>query len=476
MRVTGASAGVAVYLRWSTEEQGSGTTLPVQLQACRDYLRAQDWTFDGRLLFIDDGYSGATLQRPALGRLRQAVQGGAVHTVVVYKLDRLARSVRALVRLVLEEWDGRCTLRAAGEPVDTLSPGGRLFFCLLASYAEWERASLLERTLAGKRRRAAEGRNPGMRLPFGYRPPFRPELREAAVVRLLFAWYAAGRSARAITRSLNEAGVPFRTGLWRESTVKQLLASPIYAGELRYGRRPRSLAGALAAEGQAVCGAVSALVPRRLWEQVQALRQLRPAPGRRASGRTCAGTHLLTGLLRCGQCGSGLAGSVRGRHRYYECLSHRLGRGGCPARRLRQESLDALVVERLLALCPPDLTSAAGIRVYDEATIAGATLLRRAQGRLENRRRRAGAPDVPEAVRRALDAEATRLAECERRLAPLAAACRMPLPLLAAPDAWRLLPVTDRKALLRHFLHELILTWEGAEPSLAAAWRVRAAP
>ncbi|HWI66569.1 MAG TPA: recombinase family protein, partial [Symbiobacteriaceae bacterium] len=82
---------VAIYIRWSTEDQGEGTTLEVQSETCRAYLVSQGWAVNPELIFIDDGYSGGSIERPAMARLRSAVAAGEVHCVVVYKLDRLSR-------------------------------------------------------------------------------------------------------------------------------------------------------------------------------------------------------------------------------------------------------------------------------------------------------------------------------------------------------------------------------------------------
>ncbi|HWI61263.1 MAG TPA: recombinase family protein, partial [Symbiobacteriaceae bacterium] len=157
---------VAIYIRWSTEDQGEGTTLEVQMDACKGYILSQGWPFRDDLIFVDDGISGATLDRPALGRLRGLVREGEVDCVVVYKLDRLSRTVLDMLKLVLEEWEGCCHVKSAREPIDTLTPTGKMFFYQLMSFAEWERNVIRERTMAGRLRRAQEGKNPGLMMPY----------------------------------------------------------------------------------------------------------------------------------------------------------------------------------------------------------------------------------------------------------------------------------------------------------------------
>lgn len=109
---------VAIYIRWSTEDQGEGTTLDVQLEACRAYMASQGWSYREELVYVDDGVSGATMERPALTRLRAAVAQGQVECVVVYKLDRLSRSVADTARLVMDEWEGICSVKSAREPIE----------------------------------------------------------------------------------------------------------------------------------------------------------------------------------------------------------------------------------------------------------------------------------------------------------------------------------------------------------------------
>ena len=118
---------VAAYVRWSTDEQTDGTTLEVQLEPCRLFIQSQGWLIREDLVFVDDGHSGGSLNRPGLNRLREVVRGGNVSCVVVYKLDRLSRSVLDTA-LVLQEWEGICSIRSTREPVDTTNPTGSILF------------------------------------------------------------------------------------------------------------------------------------------------------------------------------------------------------------------------------------------------------------------------------------------------------------------------------------------------------------
>lgn len=381
---------VAIYIRWSTEDQGEGTTLDVQLEGCRHYALSQGWLVSDDLTFIDEGQSGASLDRPALGRLRAAVAAGAVDCVVVFKLDRLSRDVPDMVRLILEEWADRCDVKSAREPIDTTTQAGRMFFYTLASYAEWERSVIRERTFAGKLRRAREGHNPGFPPPYGYARGDRPGSfaivpDEAAVVQRIFMAYQQGQGMRRIAAALNAEGVPFRGGRpWQGSTIRHILANPAYKGELVYGQTRRDLKRHRRTRAGAPhlvqAGVFPALVPPAEWAQVQVLRQGRPAPGR-GGARSHASPHLLSGLLRCRRCGRALTGVSTGaggrRYSYYACRGAACrGAAICDARRLPAADLDALVIAHLRALYGPAPARAACREQLLAAAAAGAAAAR----------------------------------------------------------------------------------------------------
>lgn len=331
--------GIAAYIRWSTDEQGDGTTLEVQREACEHYIRSQGWNFRPDLLFVDDGHSGGSLDRPGLRSLRKAVKSRRVCCCVVYKLDRLSRSVLDTVKLVLEEWEGLCYVKAAREPVDTTTPTGKVFFYMLASYAEWERGVIRERTLSGKVKRAQQGRNPGFAYPYGYRQgqhtgAFAVDHSEAAVVRRIFAAYTQGHGAPTIAEELNRQGIRSREGgPFVASRILRMLRNPCYMGLLTYGLSTVNPPAIRQREGKArslfetpryasVAGALPAIVSPEEFAAAQEVRAMRATvKGRRA----LASTFVLTGIARC-RCGAGLRSQQSPRRApYYRCSRARIG-------------------------------------------------------------------------------------------------------------------------------------------------------
>lgn len=355
---------VAIYIRWSTEDQGLGHTLEIQRESCQYYCLSQGWSIREELLYIDDGCSGSSLARPALTRLRQAVAGGAVDCVVVYKLDRLSRNITDMINLVLDEWEERCSVRSTQEPVDTTTDAGRMFFTLLGSFADFERASIKSRTWSGKRKNAEKGRNPGIPYAFGYEKGETGQWTvcepEAVIIRRIYADYIRGRSCAMIAAALNRLGMATRSGgRWASADISRIIRNPLYAGRLVYnrrgrGRRPGSTVAKPASEVVTCEGAAPAIVDPADWALAERVRQERPGPGRGAPARTGASPFLLAGLVRC-PCGHnwvGIRGGRRG-ERFYACGGARAkGPSHCASRLVLAEPLERYVLQRAAALWP----------------------------------------------------------------------------------------------------------------------------
>jgi site-specific DNA recombinase len=360
---------VATYIRWSTDEQTDGTTLEVQLEACRLFIQSQGWTFRDDLVFVDDGYSGSSLERPGLSRLRHAVSEGVISCVVVYKLDRLSRSVLDTVNLVLKEWEGVCSVRSTREPVDTTNPAGSILFYMLASYAEWERSTIRERTFSGKVKRAQQGRNPGFPPPYGYtRGPepgqFAVYEPEAVVVRRIFREYMSGKGIHTIALGLNLDGIkPRRADRWRGETIIKMINNHIYMGVLRYGmstlttpaqRKQLKKFRVFFDEPRLanVSGVVEAIVSPEDFDRVQRVKASRNSTvGCRARGSD----FLLTGIARC-KCGATIRGDGRTKvKRYYRCGGAQTSNPHrCDCGLINAYKLDALVLAKVREALAPE--------------------------------------------------------------------------------------------------------------------------
>jgi len=235
------SKKAAGYVRVSTEEQAaSGFGLEAQENAIRAFAKSQgyEWVETVR----DAGVSGSTRpeDRPGFRRLIELAESRAFSVLLVWKFDRLARSLLYAVTTVnmLREKFG-VVLRSVTEPIDTASPMGEVVFAVLAGMAAQERRSITERTLAGKREKAKHGGFAGGPVPYGYRRNEEGGLavdpEEAEVVRRIYGMRRKGQSFQAIADALNADGVPTRRGRkWHNNTIQHILDNPKYQGYVEY--------------------------------------------------------------------------------------------------------------------------------------------------------------------------------------------------------------------------------------------------
>jgi site-specific DNA recombinase len=200
------------YSRVSTAEQASeGVSLEMQAKKIEAYCTVKDWQLSE--VIEDAGHSAKSLHRPGMTRLLAMVEAGEVSTVIVYKLDRLTRSVADLDRLVkLFERKG-VALVSLQESLDATTATGRLMMNLLASVSQWEREVIGERTKDAMQELKAAGKVYS-----------RPVFSDQHTMTWLQEERQLGRSYAELATELNHRGVQTaRGGLWRASTVHGLL-------------------------------------------------------------------------------------------------------------------------------------------------------------------------------------------------------------------------------------------------------------
>lgn len=385
---------VALYARVSSEQQAQAQTIDSQLAALRERIASDGGLLSPEHEFVDAGYSGSTLIRPALERLRDAVAAGEVARVYVYRPDRLARKYAYQVMLVDEFQRAGVELVVFNRPLGQ-SPEEELLLQMQGMIAEYERAQMLERSRRGKRHKARRGSvNVLGGAPYGYRYVTRIEgggearyeidEAQAPVVRQIFDWIGRERSSIGdVRRRLTAAAILTPAGKtgWDRTTIWGILKNPAYKGQAAFGKtragelRPRLRAP----RGRALQPRrarssydqppehwwsipVPALVDEALFDTVQT--QLEENRRRVRSGQRGA-KYLLQGLLVCGCCGYAfygkpLSASAR-KHRprdyaYYRCVGSDAYRFGgqrlCDNQPVRTDRLEQAVwseVGRLLA-------------------------------------------------------------------------------------------------------------------------------
>lgn len=491
---------VAIYVRWSTEEQTEGTTLDIQLQGCRHYAISQGWLPQETLTFIDDGYSGGSTDRPALGKLRQLVKDGEVDCVVVLKVDRLSRNIVDAVDLVLNEWRDTCYFKSAREPIDTGSDLGRVIFGILAMFADFERSQIRDRTQSGKIRRIADGLQLHGEAAFGYQPSaikgrWEENPAESLLVQRIFRMAAGGQSANGICRTLNYEGLRTRAGkAWSVRGVLWMLHNRLYIGEAVYGRstlrtvstpdRPRKAVRIYKEEPtvHTATRAAPPLVPVELFEQANAQLERNRAARREYGSRSLSSRHLLVGLARC-RCGGTLVSKQQRNGAYYFCHNYRSGRCGYSPGYIHQEKADEVVLaqfvsmygeavardERLLQAARQREADTAGLRAQ-RAMLAGRLATLDAEVDRVMRGARSGEIDFKElrGLRQAIEADRTaiaeRMAELDRHMSEVGSQLtemRGALERLTSPhDRLDLLSTEKKRDLLRMALAGPIIIYK----------------
>jgi site-specific DNA recombinase len=382
----------AIYARVSSEQQAEANTIASQVTALRERAQADGVSVSQAMTFLDDGYSGATLVRPALEHLRDAMSAGLIERLYVHSPDRLARKYAYQVFLVEEFSRLGVEIVFLNRELDQ-SPEDDLLLQVQGMMAEYERAKIMERNRRGKLHAARSGSvNVLGGAPYGYRyigkhqgggqARYEVVADEARVVRQVFDWVGRERlSIGEVCRRLMQAGERTHTGrtIWDRSVVWAMLKNPAYMGQAAFGKtrqgplRPRlrsqrgkPLQPRRAASDYDVPSedwiriAVPALVDPEVFEAVQA--QL--DENRRHARQSSRGTrYLLQGLLQCQHCGYAFYGKPlspsarKNRPRayaYYRCLGTDAYRFGgeriCPNTQVRTDRLELAVWHEVCAL------------------------------------------------------------------------------------------------------------------------------
>src|SRR6202165_3758833 len=174
---------VAIYVRVSTQRQAQTQTIEQQLDLLRAHSQTHGWQWEDEHIFRDDGYSGASLRRPGLDRLRDQVSGAVFDRVVLTAPDRLARNYVHQMLLMEELEQGGCQVEFIDRPMSQ-DPHDQLVLQIRGAVAEYERSLIAERMRRGRQAKLQAGRLlPWTRPPFGY--AFYPDHpRDPAGVRL----------------------------------------------------------------------------------------------------------------------------------------------------------------------------------------------------------------------------------------------------------------------------------------------------
>jgi site-specific DNA recombinase len=343
----------AIYARVSSDQQREEKTIASQTSALIEFAKENEFEVPKDWIFEDDGYSGATLERPGLERVRDLAAEGQIQAVLVYSPDRLSRKYAHQVVLVEELARHGVETRFVRAPkADT--PEEQLLVQFTGAFAEYERAQFTERSRRGKRYKAKSGQVSVLgAAPYGYLyikktdeapAAYRVIEAEALVVNRIYKMYTTdGLSISAIAKGLTADGVPTRKSkpTWAPTVVWNILRNPAYRGVAAFGKtrtaerkrvtRTQRLRGGFVS--RQIGGRersreewIEIPVPRLVSDEVFAQAQERLEENKVKSQRRTITPSVLQGLVSCLKCGyaygrsSTQKTSTGRKYSYYRCL------------------------------------------------------------------------------------------------------------------------------------------------------------
>jgi len=361
----------ALYVRVSTDDQArKGYSLGDQIEACRNHLLALEYTTIEE--YIDDGYSGEFLERPALERLRNDLQHGLIKMVAIYDPDRLSRNLTNQLIIADEiEKTGAAITFVTGD-YDS-SPEGRLFFSMKGAISAYEKSKIRERTSRGRRAKASKGKIVLNAHPFGYDWDEKNSMyiiNEAASKTIQYIYHLCidyGYGSRRIALELLRLGIvginnrPLST-----CTISRILTKEMYHGQHHLFKQKARKTSQNTREISNnppelwIPVKIPAIVTREMWEAAQ----LQIQKNKKLATRNNKHNYLLRGLLHCALCGRSMTAYARPCKRktgsdkvyyYYSCISKEsnsyiVSGTPCLCRRIPADDIETTIWEFLVKL------------------------------------------------------------------------------------------------------------------------------
>jgi site-specific DNA recombinase len=337
----------AIYIRVSTEEQAKeGFSIATQKEKLTDLCKLHEWNiFD---YYIDDGYSAKDLNRPDMQRLLKDIKNRSFDIIVVYKLDRMVRSVYYLNELLQVFEKSNVRFNSMTEHFDTTSANGRMMINIIGTLAQWEREVNSERTYVNMMQKHEQGQRNGGRAPFGYELNDEGNLAinedEAKWVRWMFeSFHTKGK--KMITEHLNKNSIRTRTGaLWNTSAVDYVITNPVYYGALRWNYRTKQ--GNRTYEEVIIEGDHPPIVTKEVYDDIKKVRKSRKNTGWKS--RT---SYPFSSVLYCHRCGKSMSGAKRKKadgsdYRFYKC-SGRFEYKVCDMPVIAEDTIEQVFLESL---------------------------------------------------------------------------------------------------------------------------------
>jgi len=360
----------AIYGRVSSEEQAmEGYSIRGQVEKLQSYVSAKSWSIYD--VYLDEGISGKNItERPAIKRMIEDIKAGHVKNVLVFKLDRLTRSVADLVYLIDLFKQYGCAFNSLTESIDTSTASGRMFIKIIGIFAEFERENIGERVRLGKERKAREGYTTGAHFSnYGYDRAIGERIQtinetEAAIVRRVYDMYVnQNYSLTGIATTLNKEKIPTKHGyFWNTGKIISLISNPNYMGYVRYGmEKPDQYFEAK--------GKHEAIISEEVFKEAQAImaKNKLVTPTKKPNEE-----NYLVGFLFCGLCGRKLKSNMDYRENnkvYHTYVCYARVNRACEAKRMTAGNAEKAMIEYIANL-PTDENAAAKIEQAKQAAVA----------------------------------------------------------------------------------------------------------
>lgn len=334
---------VAVYIRVSTEEQAKeGYSISAQKQKLIAFCVSQGWEVSS--VYVDEGISAKDMNRPQLQQMIKDIQDRLIDCVLVYRLDRLTRSVLDLYTLLqtFDKYD--CKFKSATEVFETTTAIGRMFITIVAAMAQWERENMGERIALGYAEKVRQGKYALNFRPIGYDLDLKTgkltiNEDEAQTIRLIFDLYENGYGANRVCKFLNESGIKTKAGnKWNDKPLIQIIKNPLYKGSVRWNNVVYE-------------STHEAIIEPKRFDLIQEILVKR----RNAEPRSATSDYIFSGKLKCNVCGYSLGGfkayhklstGKKAVYKNYRCL--RKKNGECTGfRSISERNLEEAFLEYL---------------------------------------------------------------------------------------------------------------------------------
>ncbi len=376
----GPDTPVAIYTRVSTDEQAeTGLSLSAQERVCRQFADSRDWSVTK--VYADPGFSGKNDNRPNFQNMLADARMGRFRILLIHKLDRFSRNIGNTLKNFRELNDCDVTLVSVTEDFDYSTPMGRMFFHMMAVFAQWYLENLSAETSKGKKERIKQGLHNGL-LPFGYKnvgpkQPGAVDPEQAKAVKKAFEMYSTGQySDRDIAQYLNENEFETRRDRnWSKDSAREFLQNDYYYGVVTY-------------KDEIWPGQHEPIISEELFKTCLKVRKSR-ARTPKSYNTTPKRVYMLQRIIRCDQCERRLRMQSSYKYHYYKEASRARGLECDHAgTSIRTDRADPQVLELLEKLDLPRRWEEAFERLAEEMT--GSNKIQKKRQTLEDKLRRLG--------------------------------------------------------------------------------------